>query len=72
MYFRDVLECVQALYGDPELAPILVFAPEHHYTDADKTDHLFHDMHTGKWWWETQVHDSSSIHDSRKTDYIYV
>ena len=68
MYFCDVLECVRALYGDPELAPILVFAPECHYTDMDKTDRLFHDMHTGKWWWETQVCGSSSIHDSCKTD----
>ncbi|KII92122.1 hypothetical protein PLICRDRAFT_103181 [Plicaturopsis crispa FD-325 SS-3] len=54
VYFRDVLECVKALYGDPEFARHLVFAPERHYTDADRTVRMFHDMHTGKWWWETQ------------------
>jgi len=26
-----------------------------HYLDADQTIRLYHDMHTGKWWWETQV-----------------
>ena len=55
IYFCDVLECVKVLYGNPQFATVLVFAPEHHYTNADKTEWPFHDMHTGKWWWETQV-----------------
>ncbi|KAG1747497.1 hypothetical protein EDD22DRAFT_851095 [Suillus occidentalis] len=25
-----------------------------HYADKDKTMWLYHDMHTGKWWWHTQ------------------
>ncbi|KAG1851901.1 hypothetical protein F4604DRAFT_1592242 [Suillus subluteus] len=28
VYFQDILECVKALFGDPELAQYLVFAPE--------------------------------------------
>ncbi|EIW74923.1 hypothetical protein CONPUDRAFT_93688 [Coniophora puteana RWD-64-598 SS2] len=55
VYYRDIIECVRALYGDPDLAQYLVFQPERHYTDADKTSRLYHDMHTGKWWWETQI-----------------
>ena len=47
---------MQVLYGDPEFASILVFAPEHHYSDADKTEWLFHDLNTGIWCWEAQVH----------------
>ncbi|KAH7904180.1 hypothetical protein BJ138DRAFT_1107047 [Hygrophoropsis aurantiaca] len=54
VYFRDVLECVKALYGDPELAQYLVFKPERHYTDANMTMRMYHDMHTGRWWWDTQ------------------
>jgi hypothetical protein len=54
-YHRDILECVRALYGDPEFAPYLVFAPERHYADEDTTIRMFSDMHTGRWWWETQV-----------------
>lgn len=55
VYFRDIIECIRGLYGDPNFAQYLVFAPERHYADEDKTVRLFHDMHTGKWWWETQV-----------------
>jgi hypothetical protein len=55
MYRRDVLECIQALYGDPEFAPHMVFKPERHYVDQDKIIQIFGDMHTGDWWWNTQV-----------------
>ncbi|KAG2365018.1 hypothetical protein BDR07DRAFT_1470591 [Suillus spraguei] len=54
IYHRDVLECIKALYGDPDFADYLVFAPERHYTDDDETVQLYSDMHTGKWWWNTQ------------------
>jgi len=60
-YFHDILECVHSLYSDPEFAPILVFAPECHYADEDKTIQLYHDMHTGKWWWQTQVCDRLTV-----------
>ncbi|KAG1738098.1 uncharacterized protein EDB91DRAFT_1082859 [Suillus paluster] len=55
VYFWDIIECVKALFGDPELTPYLVFAPERHYSDEDKTQRLYHEMHTGQWWWHTQV-----------------
>ncbi|KAI0629511.1 hypothetical protein C8Q77DRAFT_1235654 [Trametes polyzona] len=54
IFYRDVLACIQALYGDPEFAGLLVFAPEKHYCNADHTVRVFFDLHTGKWWWETQ------------------
>lgn len=55
VYYRDIIECVKSLYGDPDFTKYLTFALERHYADADETVHLFHDMHTGKWWWEMQV-----------------
>jgi hypothetical protein len=55
VYFRDIIECAKALYGDPEFVQYLVFVPERHYSDEDQTQRLFHDLHTGKWWWHTQV-----------------
>ncbi|KAG0698923.1 hypothetical protein DFH29DRAFT_983698 [Suillus ampliporus] len=54
VYFRDIIECVKALFGEPELTPYLMFALEQHYSDEDKTQRLYHDMHTGQWWWHTQ------------------
>ncbi|KAJ7157665.1 hypothetical protein C8R43DRAFT_1183066 [Mycena crocata] len=54
VYFRPIMECVRALYGDPEFAQDLVFAPERHYADADKTIRLYHEIHTAEFWWRTQ------------------
>ncbi|KAJ6609589.1 hypothetical protein B0H10DRAFT_2166296 [Mycena sp. CBHHK59/15] len=54
VYFRDILECVKALFGDPEFVAPLKVVPERHYADKDETIRLYHDMHTGKWWWATQ------------------
>ena len=60
VYFRDILECVRALYGEPKFARHLVFLPERHYEDADHTVRLHHDMYTGKWWWGIQVREMQS------------
>ncbi|KAI1784380.1 hypothetical protein LXA43DRAFT_976721 [Ganoderma leucocontextum] len=54
VFYRNVIQCVHALFGDPEFAGILIFTPERHYTDADHTVHVYFDMHTGRWWWDTQ------------------
>ncbi|KAJ3792701.1 hypothetical protein GGU11DRAFT_818959 [Lentinula aff. detonsa] len=55
MYFRDILECVKSLYSDAEFAEYLKFAPERHFENSRCEDQLYHDMHTGGWWWSTQV-----------------
>ncbi|KAI9428542.1 hypothetical protein H4582DRAFT_1830580 [Lactarius indigo] len=54
-YFRDVLQCIRTLYGDPEFACDLVFAPERHYTDHERTCRVYSEMHTGDWWWAVQT-----------------
>ncbi|KAG1825461.1 uncharacterized protein BJ212DRAFT_1443604 [Suillus subaureus] len=54
VYYHDIIKCVKSLYSDLDFARYLTFAPEWHYTDEDQTVCLFHDMHTGKWWWEMQ------------------
>ncbi|KAF8893652.1 hypothetical protein CPB85DRAFT_1481233 [Mucidula mucida] len=54
VYRRNIIACVRALYGDPKHNEYLCFAPERHYADEDKTQRLYHDFHTGRWWWDTQ------------------
>ncbi|KAF7340673.1 hypothetical protein MSAN_02095300 [Mycena sanguinolenta] len=54
LYSRDILECVRALWGDADFAPYLFVVPEKHYIDKEKTIRMYHNMHTGKWWWSTQ------------------
>ena len=55
LFQRDLLKCIRALYGDPQHAEYLCIVPERHYADPDMTIRLYHDLHTGKWWWATQV-----------------
>ena len=55
VYYRDVIACLRTLFGNPDFAPFLVFASEKHYVDELRTARLYHDMHTGRWWWSTQV-----------------
>ncbi|KAF9533674.1 hypothetical protein CPB83DRAFT_890141 [Crepidotus variabilis] len=54
LFGRDIVECLRALWGNPEFLPYLVFEAKHHYVDEDQTIWLFHDTHTGRWWWDTQ------------------
>lgn len=59
VFYRDILQCIEALFGDPEFAPILLLLPERHYGDSDRTVRVYFDMNTGKWWWATQVRNPS-------------
>jgi len=57
VYFRDVIACVKALFADPDLTRYLVTVLEKHFTYGSDGQRIrmFHDMHTAKWWWSTQV-----------------
>jgi Plavaka transposase len=61
VYIRDVLACIQALFGDPAFSPYLVVAPERHFTSEERTTRVYHDMHTGRWWWSTQVSPNAKL-----------
>ncbi|KAH8976593.1 hypothetical protein EDB92DRAFT_1938543 [Lactarius akahatsu] len=55
VYFRDTLQCIRSLYGNPEFARDLAFAPERHYVDHRRACHVYSEMHTGDWWWAVQM-----------------
>lgn len=61
------MDCIRSLYGNPEFAPYLVFAPERHYSNGDR---VYHDMYTGRWWWDTQVY-SIAAHFTGNLRYIH-
>ncbi len=60
-HFCDILHCIRVLYGDPEFARDLVFAPERHYVDCERTQRVYSEMYTGDWWWTIQVRNTSSF-----------
>ena len=37
IFYRDIMECICALYGDPEFARHLIFVPERHYMDKERS-----------------------------------
>ncbi|KZV62326.1 hypothetical protein PENSPDRAFT_591568, partial [Peniophora sp. CONT] len=60
MYMRNSLDVLKALFGRPDLAKDLMFAPEKHYLvkrrgRRKKKTRTYHEMNTAEWWWETQV-----------------
>ncbi|KAG8946041.1 hypothetical protein FRC03_001582, partial [Tulasnella sp. 419] len=55
IYYRDPLECIEALYSNPAFADQLVFAPEKQWADEEQKSRLYNEMNTGKWWWEKQA-----------------
>ncbi|KAA1475505.1 hypothetical protein DENSPDRAFT_783649 [Dentipellis sp. KUC8613] len=55
VYFRDIIPCIRALFGNPEFAKHLLLAPERHYKDANMTVRVYTEMNTGKWWWSAQA-----------------
>ncbi len=54
-HYRDMIQCTRALFRDPRFAEGLILAPEHHFTDEQRTCRVYTDMHTGDWWWAAQV-----------------
>ncbi|KAJ3966048.1 hypothetical protein EV361DRAFT_872717 [Lentinula raphanica] len=51
---RDILECVQSLWGDPALADHLVYKPKKIFQDKEKKKRVYSEMWEGKWWQFTQ------------------
>ncbi|KXN84704.1 hypothetical protein AN958_12223 [Leucoagaricus sp. SymC.cos] len=54
-HVRNIVECIQSLWRDPDLADDLIFEPERHFADEKMETRMYHDMHTGDWWWKTQL-----------------
>ncbi|KAH9066109.1 hypothetical protein EDB83DRAFT_2506349 [Lactarius deliciosus] len=54
-HYRDIVPCIRSLFGNPEFAHELVFTPERHYTDAERTCRVYSEMHMGDWWWSIQM-----------------
>ncbi|KAJ7906533.1 hypothetical protein B0H13DRAFT_1880510 [Mycena leptocephala] len=54
LWFRDPVECVRELIGNPMFRNAMRFGPEELYTDEKGQIRLFEEMWTGDWWKEIQ------------------
>lgn len=55
IWYRDPIECIQELIGNPAFAEHLAYAPHRVYRDEYGQERHIDDMWTADWWWEIQV-----------------
>lgn len=55
LWYRDPVECVRELIGNPMFANLLAYAPAHAYRDKEGSVRHIDEMWTADWWWKTQV-----------------
>lgn len=55
LWFRDPVDCIQELLGNPMFASHMKYAPEYLAKNEDGTDRIFNEMWTGDWWHQIQV-----------------
>ena len=55
LFYRDPVECVKELLGNPAFSHVLHYAPEQIYEDSSCTERIYNEMWSANWWWETQV-----------------
>jgi hypothetical protein len=53
--YRDPIEAIKSLWGDPAFAQHLVYAPKRVFSDANKKNRIYSEMWTGTWWGAVQV-----------------
>ncbi|KZS95108.1 hypothetical protein SISNIDRAFT_408960 [Sistotremastrum niveocremeum HHB9708] len=56
VYYRDGLECLEALIADPQFASDLDVVPRKEYTDEKCTERVYSEYMTSDLAWETQQH----------------
>ncbi|KAJ7646426.1 hypothetical protein DFH06DRAFT_926842, partial [Mycena polygramma] len=55
LWFRDPVECVRELIGNPAFSHAMRYAPEQLYEDSEGTNEIVNEIWTASWWWEIQV-----------------
>ncbi|KAF8875514.1 hypothetical protein BD779DRAFT_1613422 [Infundibulicybe gibba] len=54
LWYRNPIECIQELVGNPAFSNSTSFVPERVYTSSDGDERIYDEMWTGDWWWNTQ------------------
>ena len=55
VWYRDPMECVRELIGNPLFAKMLAYAPERVYRDREGKERHIDEIWTADWWWDIQV-----------------
>ncbi|KAH9913048.1 uncharacterized protein B0H18DRAFT_888958 [Fomitopsis serialis] len=53
--YRDIIEAIRTLLGNPEHADRIVYRPRRIFSDASRTNRIYNEMWSGRWWHAVQV-----------------
>ena len=55
MWYRDPVECIRELLGNPMFQNVTKFTPEKLFEDRDGKCQVVNEMWTADWWWKIQI-----------------
>lgn len=55
LYYRNPVEVIRELVGNPLSREHMIYAPEKVFRDEAKTTRVYDETWSGDWWWDTQV-----------------
>lgn len=55
LQFRDIIQAIRALLGNPEHADKIIYRPRRLFRDASRKQRIFNEMWSGQWWHAVQV-----------------
>ncbi|KAJ7429835.1 hypothetical protein B0H11DRAFT_1894852 [Mycena galericulata] len=55
LWFRDPVECVKELIGNPVFKEAMDYAPKRLFVDAEGTEEVINEMSSASWWWKMQT-----------------
>ncbi|KAF7359613.1 hypothetical protein MVEN_00685100 [Mycena venus] len=54
LWYRDPVDCIRQLMGNPVFRDVMRYAPERVYEDEDRKSEVINEMWTAAWWWKLQ------------------
>jgi hypothetical protein len=60
IHYRDPLDAVRTLLGNPAHASDIVYKPRKIFRDASRSTRIYNEMWTGEWWNTIQVNLNAS------------
>ena len=61
LFYRDTLDCIEYIFGNPLFANHMDFCPVRLYQDAEQTIRVYGEWMTGNTAWEMQVRSTFSF-----------
>jgi hypothetical protein len=55
LWYRDPVDCIRELMGNPAFRNVMQYAPQKVFEDAEGRSEVIDEMWTAAWWWKLQV-----------------